>query len=78
MQYDNGFEPLFSFIFSIRPQIGGLGPKAQDPVISFCLCEGEYLTKLHLRSLAIKDELILTKDKKVQINNLTGKYIMEL
>ena len=34
--------------------------------------------KFHLRALAIKSELILIKYKTGHINNLTGKYIMEL
>ena len=40
MDYKNGFEVLISFVFSMSPQLGGLGPKAQDLVISFFLGEG--------------------------------------
>ena len=58
MQYDNGSELLITFVFNMTPQLGGLGPKAQDLVIPFCLFEGESLTYFHLRSLAIKSELI--------------------
>ena len=40
MQYDNVFELLIAVVFCISPQLGVLGPKYQDLVIPFCLCEG--------------------------------------
>ena len=35
MYYDNGFEFLFTIIFNISPQLGGLGPRDQELVIPF-------------------------------------------
>ena len=78
MYYDNGFEHLIAFVFNMIPKLGGLGPKAQDLVILFCLGEEKYPPDFHLRALEIRSELVLTRDQIVQINNLTGKYIMEL
>ena len=60
------------------PQLGVLGTKAQDFVISSRLGEGEKIPQLHLRALHIIGEILLLQDKIGQINNLTGKYIMEL
>ena len=62
----------------MSPQLGGLGLKDQDLVIPFRLGEGEPLSDFHLRALAIRSEVVLMRDQTVQINNLTGKYIMEL
>ena len=78
MHYYNGFEILIAFVFSIRPQIRGLGPKAQYLVIPFCLGEGESLPDFHLIDLAIRSELVLIRYQTGNINNLTGNYIMEL
>ena len=47
-------------------------------MISFCLGEGETISPFHLRSLQIRSELDLLQYQIEQINNLTGKYIMEL
>ena len=58
--------------------LGGLGPKYQDIVISFCLYEGENIPQFHLRALHIRSENILFQDKTGKIKNLTGKYITEL
>ena len=60
------------------PQLGGLGPKAQDLVIPFRLGEGEILSDFHIRALVIISELVLMRYQTVHINNFTGKYIMEL
>ena len=60
------------------PQLGGLGPKAQYLVIPSRLVEGEPFSDFHLRAHAIRIELVLMRYKTVKINNLTGKYIMEL
>ena len=78
MHYDNGFELLIALIFNVISQLGGLGPKSKDLVIPFCLGKLESLTEFHLISIAIKSDIILMGDKTGQINNLTGKYIMEL
>ena len=42
------------------------------------LYEGENLPQLYLRALHIRSENFLLQDKTGQINNLTGKYIMEI
>ena len=78
MHYDNGFEIILAVVFATSPQLGGLGPKAQDIVIPLHLDEEELLSDFHLRALAIRSELVLTIYQTGQINNLTGKYIMEL
>ena len=38
MHYDNGFELLIKFFIFMSPQLGVLGPKAQDLLIPFYLC----------------------------------------
>ena len=78
MHYDNGFEILIAVVFSMSPQLGVLGPKAQDLVIPLCLGEGEYLPDFHFRALTIRIETVLMRYQTVQINKITGKYIMEL
>ena len=60
------------------PQPVGLGTKNQDLVISFCLVEGENIPQLNLRALQIRSEILLLQDETEKIDNLTGKYIMEL
>ena len=60
------------------PQLRGFGHNAQYLVITFRLGEGEPLPYFHLISLAIRSELVLTIYQTVQINKITGKYIMEL
>ena len=59
-------------------QLGVIGSKAQDLVISFFIGEVETLPQFHLRALHIRSEIFLFQDKTGQINNLIGKYIMEL
>ena len=59
-------------------QLGRLGPKAQDLVITFRFCEGKTLPQLHFRALQIRSKIFLLQDETGKINNLTGKYIMEL
>ena len=78
MHYDNEFELILEVVFGMSPQLGGLGPKKQDLVIPLHLGEGELLSYYHLIALAIMIELVLTRDQKGQMNNLTGKNIMEL
>ena len=77
MQYDNVFEPLIAAVLSVSPQ-RGLVPKAQYLVIPFRICEGWPIPDFHLRALAIRSELVLMQYKTGHINNLIGKYIMEL
>ena len=71
MNYDNGFELLIAVVFQMIPQLVGLGPKYQDLVIPFHLGEVEPLPDFHLRSLAIRSELVLIIYKTVHINNFT-------
>ena len=78
MQYDNGFELLIAFVFSMGPKLLGLGPKSQDILIPFYLGEGDSLTDFHLRALAIRSELVLKRHQTEYIYKPTGKYIMEL
>ena len=51
MNIDNGFDLLVAVVIAIIPQLGGLGPKAQDLVISFHLGEGVTLPRFYIRSL---------------------------
>ena len=74
----NRFDLLIAFVFYMSPQLGGLELKAQDLVIPFHLGEGETLPEFHLRALTIRSELDLMQYQTGQINNLAGKYIMEL
>ena len=62
----------------MSPQPGGLGTKAQDIVIKFCLEKEENHLKLHLRALKSRRKIYLFNDEKVQTNNLTYKYITDL
>ena len=78
MNNDNRFDLIIAVVFSISPQIGGLGPKAKYLVISFFLNEGETLLKLNRIDLQIRSEIFLLKDETGHINNLTGKYIMTI
>ena len=78
MNNNNGFDLIIAVIFTNINSLGVLGPKSKDSMISFCLGEGETLPQLHLRDLHISSENFLLQDQIGQINNLTGKYIMEL
>ena len=78
MNKESCFDLIIDFVFTISPQLLGLVTKAQDLVISFCICEGETLPRFHLRVIHIGSETFLLQDKKIQINNLTGKYTMGL
>ena len=40
MHYENLFEILIAVVFNMIPQLQGVGPKAQDIDIPFCLGEG--------------------------------------
>ena len=59
-------------------QLGVLGPKSQELLIPFCPGEGETQHYFHLRAHVIKSEINLIQYQTGKINNLTGKYIMEL
>ena len=78
IKVDNGFDFNISVVFKISTKLGGLGTKSQDLVIYFCLGEGEKLPQLHLRALQEQNETFMLKDETEQINNLTGKCIMEI
>ena len=73
MNNDNGFDLLIDAVFATSPQLGGIGPKPQDLVISFHLGEVENHTKFHIRDIQIRSENFLLQNQTVQINNLTGK-----
>ena len=76
--YINNYNGLDLIFFSVSPQLGRLGPKAQDLVIYFSLVEEETLPRFHLRDIHIRNEKFLLQDETGQINNLIGKYTMEL
>ena len=63
MNNDNGFDLLIDIVFATSPELGGLGPKAEDFVISFFLAEGETLPQFHPRHLLIISEIFLLQDK---------------
>ena len=78
MNKDNVYDLLIAVVFAIIPQLGGLGPKSQDLVISFNIGEVETIPQLTLRAIQIGSEMFLLQDETVKINNITGKYIMGL
>ena len=51
MNIDNISDLFVAVVFAMSPQLGGLGPDAQDFVISFFLCEGETPPQLYLKAL---------------------------
>ena len=60
MNNDNLFDFIISVVFaSMSPQLGVLGPKSQDLVVSFTLVEGENIPQFHLRALQIRSEIFL-------------------
>ena len=62
----------------MSPQLGELGPISQELVIYSHLGKGENLPQFHLRAIQIRSENFMLQDETGKINNLTGKYIMEL
>ena len=48
------FDLIIAIVLATSNQLVGIGTKAQDLVISFCLAEGENITQFHLRSLQIR------------------------
>ena len=63
MNNDNVFELIIDVVFAMIPQLGGLGPKYQDLVISFHSGERETLPQFHLRALHTRIEIFLFQDK---------------
>ena len=53
----NGFELVIGVVFTMIPQLGGLGPRAQDLVTIFLLGEGYTLPQFNLRDLHIRGEI---------------------
>ena len=73
MQYENGFELLIAVVYSMSPQLGGIGHKAQELGIPFQISEGQPLPYFHLVSLSIRSKLVLKRYQTGQINDPTGK-----
>ena len=71
----NGFDLIVAVLFVMSTQ---LGDKAQDLLIYFRLGEGETPPQFHLIDIQIRNEIFLLQYETGQINNLTGKYIVEL
>ena len=71
-------ELLTAVLFTMSPQLEGLGPKTQYLVILFFFGQGEALPYFHLISLTIRSGLEFMRDQTGQINKLTGKYIKEM
>ena len=46
---------MISVVFYMSLQLGVIGPKGQDLVISFCLGEGEILLQFYIRAIQIKN-----------------------
>ena len=79
MNNDNVFDIIIYFVFAaLIPQLGLLRPKYQYLVISFPLGEGETITQFHIKALQIINEIFLLQYETGKIDNLTGKYIIEL
>ena len=76
MNIDNIFDILVAFLFSMSPQLGGLGSKSQELLIYFLLGEGEPITEFYLRYFQTRSETYLLNDKKLQTNNLIKSAIV--
>ena len=63
MNNDNIFYLLVEVVFSMSPQLGGIGPKAQEPFTSFKLTEGESLPDFHLQDIQSRGEIHLLNDE---------------
>ena len=59
MNNDNGFDLLIDVVFDMSTQLGRIGPKHQDLVISFNLGEGEKIPQFNLRDLQIRSKTFL-------------------
>ena len=51
MHIENAFDLHVTILFSIIPQLGVIGSKSQDFLISFCLGKVESLPKFRLRDI---------------------------
>ena len=78
MNKDNVYDLLIAVVFAIIPQLGGLGPKSQDLVISLHIGEVEIVTKFYPSAVQIRSEMFLLQDETGRINNPTGEHIMLL
>ena len=54
MNNDNGFDLLIAVLFAMIPQLGVLGPKAQDLVVSFFLGEVQTIPQLQISYFDIR------------------------
>ena len=59
----NGSDLIIGVLFAMSPQLGVIGPEAQDLMISFILGEGETFPQFHLGYLHIRSEIFLLQDK---------------
>ena len=59
MNHDKVFGLNNDFVFVMSPQLGRLGPKSHEILVSFCLGEGETLPQLQLRDLHIRSKFFL-------------------
>ena len=71
MNIENRFELLVAVVFYMSPQLGGIGPKAQDLVILFRFGEGKSLQSFHLKNIQAQSEIYLLNDETGQTNKLT-------
>ena len=69
MNIDNRFNLLDTVLFDTSIQIGGLGPKDQYLLVSFCLGIGGNLPQLHLRDLQARGEIFLLNDETGKVKN---------
>ena len=77
MNNENGSDLIIAVVFAINTQLGRIGPKDQDLVISFHFGEEETFPQSHLRDLQIISENFLLQYQTGKITNLTGNDIME-
>ena len=78
MNIDNEFDLIVAVAFSTSPQLGGIGFRSQEILISFFLGERDTLPQLKFRDIQSRSGNFLMNYKTRQINTLTGKYIIEL
>ena len=55
----NRFDLLVVFVFAVSPQLGEIGPKVQDLVISFWLGEVESLPEFHPTASEARSEIYM-------------------
>ena len=61
LNIDKGFDLLIALVFYISPQLGVLGPKSQDHVISLFFGEGETFPQFHLRYLQTENCFLIER-----------------